>query len=64
MAQATAGQHGGRDRRIANMLVGIAVKCLNLLRTQSRYGCTVRASRTLFVWVWELSQVLLPLAYR
>ena len=32
MAQATAGQHGGRGRRIANILVGIVVKCLNLLR--------------------------------
>ena len=32
MAQATAGQHGGRGRRIANMLVGMVVKCLNLLR--------------------------------
>jgi len=32
MAQATAGRHGGRGRRIANMLVGMMVKCLNLLR--------------------------------
>ena len=32
MAQATAGQHGGRGRWIANMLVGMVVKCLNLLR--------------------------------
>jgi len=29
MAQAPAGRHGGRGRRIANMLVGIVVKCLN-----------------------------------
>ena len=32
MAQAPAGRHGGRGRRIANMLVGMVVKCLNLLR--------------------------------
>ena len=29
MAQAPAGRHGGRGRRIANMLVGMVVKCLN-----------------------------------
>jgi len=32
MAQAPAGRHGGRGRRIANMLVGMVVKCLNLPR--------------------------------